>query len=163
MAQAYAIVVPVRPRRAAHHISADMALAADRAGPSSSIRIEVGRLERGGELQRNPVGVLERQHGDAERRQVGDGAVLHATLLEGPGRGLQLSPAGHREAQVVKAAAEGPKRAMARSVSTGRSPRSRSPLTMTMPSCSRSVARSWWGSSAGGGVSRPLGNPRSWV
>src|SRR4029450_8557651 len=104
MAQAYAIVVPVRPRRAAHHSSADMALAADRAGAPSSIRIEVGRLERGGELQRDPVGVFERQHRDAERRQVGDGAVLHATLLEGPGRGLQLSPAGHGEAQVVKAA-----------------------------------------------------------
>jgi len=44
---------------------------------------------------------------DAERRQVGDGAVVHATLLEGLDRRLQLSSTGHGEAQVVKAAAEG--------------------------------------------------------
>jgi hypothetical protein len=69
--------------------------------------VNPARLQRGGKLKGNPVGVLERQDRDAERWQVGDVAVLHAALLERLHCRLQLSPPGHAETQMVKAAAEG--------------------------------------------------------
>ena len=66
----------------------------------------LGRLQRGGELKGHAIRVLERYARNAERWQAGDVAVLHAALLEGLDRRLQLRPAGDREAQMVQAAAE---------------------------------------------------------
>ena len=69
--------------------------------------VNPARLQRGGKLKGEPVGVLERQDRDTKRWQLGDVAVLHTTLLERLHCRLQLSPPGHAETQMIKATAEG--------------------------------------------------------
>src|SRR5215217_7547018 len=68
--------------------------------------VNPARLQRGGKLKGNSIGVLERQDRDAKRWQLGDLAVLHTALLERLHCRLQLSPPGHPETQMVKATAE---------------------------------------------------------
>jgi hypothetical protein len=55
---------------------------------------------------RDSVRVFEWQYGYVEWRQFSDRAVLHAAFLEDPHRCLQVSPAGHRQAEVIQPAAE---------------------------------------------------------
>src|SRR6266511_3833870 len=92
------------------HTAAASATAAT-AAPTTPTAARPGRsswppLQRSGQLQRQPIGVLERQHRNPERRQVGDAAVLDAALLERLHGRLQVGLGRYPEAQVVEAAAE---------------------------------------------------------
>src|SRR5271169_6882025 len=62
----------------------------------------VRRRYRRGELQLDAVGVFERQDVDTERRQARDHAMGHGVLIEQRGRLLQVLPAGHTEAEMIK-------------------------------------------------------------
>src|SRR6266498_4060124 len=92
------------------HTAAASATAAT-AAPTTPTAARPGRsswppLQRSGQLQRQPIGVLERQHRNPEWRQVGDAAVLDAALLERLHGRLQVRLGRYPEAQVVEAAAE---------------------------------------------------------